>query len=134
MAFDTRSEEWRPSETVGGCGDHSDADLESIFSNWSYLAAVAWRGYEDLGCGVVVVTVASELADVSYVGGPQAEQYTRYVERYDPTRQLVIVVRHRSGEHAYLLSGVPAPPECASTGAIRSTTGSMYIAGNSLMQ
>ena len=99
MAFDTNgSEEWRSPGAAGLCGDHTDGDLDSIFSNWQYLAAVAWRGYQTLGCGTVVVNVSAELAEVSYAGGALPENYTRLVERYDPLEQLVIVVRHSTGE------------------------------------
>ena len=135
MAFETqRREGSSPSGTAGGCGDHTEGDLDSIFSNWNYLAAIAWRGYQDVGCGAVVVNVSSEIADVSYAGGTLAEQYTRYVERYDPFEQLVIVVRHPTGEHVYLLSGAPTPPECASTGAVRSLTTSVYVPGTGMVQ
>ncbi len=135
MAFESHGNEERYASTIaGGCGDHTDGDLDSIFSNWSYLAAIAWRGYQDIGCGAVVVNVATEIADVSYAGGGLADQYTRYIERYDPSEQVVIVVRHPTGEHVYMLSGAPSPPQCASSGAVRSLSTSIYVAGNSLVQ
>ena len=91
MGFEThRREGWTPSTTAAGCGDHTEGDLDSIFSNWCYLAALAWRGYQDVGCGAIVVNVSSDVADVSYAGGSPADHYTRYVERYDPSAQLVI--------------------------------------------
>ena len=108
MAFETSGNNgWVCTGAAGMCADHADSDLDSIFSNWQYLAAVAWRGYQMLGCGTVVVNVSDEVAEVSYAGGTLPENYTRLIERYDPFEQLVVVVRHTSGEHLYLLTGQP---------------------------
>ena len=135
MACEThRSEGWSPSGTAGGCGDHSEGDLDSIFSNWQYLAAVAWRGYQTLGCGTVVVNVSDEIADVSYAGGALPDSYTRLVERYDPFEQLVIVVRHSTGEQVYMLSGQPSPPECAETRDVRPMDANVYVPCSSVVQ
>jgi hypothetical protein len=128
MACETSgSEGWGSTGVAGVCDDHTDGDLDSIFSNWQYLAAVAWRGYQTLGCGTVVVSVSDEIADVSYAGGALPENYTRLVERYDPFEQLVIVVRHSTGEHLYLLSGQPSPPECAGSRDVRAMNANVYV-------
>ncbi len=135
MAFETHgSEAWGSTGAGGLCSDHTDGDLDSIFSNWQYLAAVAWRGYQTLGCGTVVVNVCAEIADVSYVGGALPEHYTRLVERYDPLAQLVIVVRHSTGEHVYLLSGQPSPPECAERRNVRPVNANVYVPCGSMVQ
>ena len=63
MAFETHGSEVTTG-AVGVCADHTDGDLDSIFLNWQFLAAVAWRGYQGLGCGTVVVNVSDEIADV----------------------------------------------------------------------
>ena len=135
MAFETnRSDGWGRTGAVGLCGDHADGDLDSIFSNWQYLAAVAWRGYQTLGCGTVVVNVSDEIGDVSYASGPLPENYTRLIERYDPFEQLVIVVRHSTGEHLYLLSGEPSPPECAETRDVRPMNANVYVPCSHVVQ
>jgi hypothetical protein len=127
------SAEWGAA-SVAGLNEHADCDLDAIFSNWQFLAAVAWRGYEELGCGVVVVTVSAGCGAVSYVGRTVPASYTRLVERYDPFAELVIVVRHASVEHVYLLRGQPAPPDCAETHCVRSMRTSVYVRGGSLLQ
>jgi hypothetical protein len=87
-------------------------DMDAIFSNWQLLAAVGWRGYQAQGCGAVVVTVAGEAAGIAYAGGTPSATYARFVEGYDPLEQIVVVVRHETGEHAYVLKGWPSPREC----------------------
>ena len=100
--------------TVGvGRSDQTSGDFEAIFDNWSYLAAVAWRGYDNFGCGAVVVSVADGCADVAYASGSLPESYAHLVATYDPLEEVVIVVRHAEGEQAYRLSGRPTPRECA---------------------
>ena len=134
MAFDTNgSEAWGSMVATGLC-DHTDGDLDSIFSNWQYLAAVAWRGYHTLGCGTVVVNVSEEIAEVSYAGGALPDNYTRLVERYDPLEQLVVVVRHSTGEQIYMLSGEPPPPACAETRDVRPMDANVYVPCSRLVQ
>ena len=135
MAFETNgSEGWGGTGAAGLCSDHTEGDFDSIFSNWQYLAAIAWRGYQTLGCGTVVVNVSAEIAEVSYTGGALPENYTRFVERYDPFEQLVIVVRHATGEHVYLLSGEPSPPECAETRDVPPMNANVYVPCSSIVQ
>ena len=90
-------------------------DMDAIFANWQLLAAVGWRGYQTDGCGAVVVTVADDNAGVAYASGAATASYTRFVERYDPLEQIVVVVRHPTGEHTYVLNGWPSPRECCET-------------------
>ena len=119
MAYETYgSEESEDPGATAVCRDHMDGDLDAIFLNWQFLAAAGWRGFQTLGCGAVVVNLSAEYANVSYASGMLAENYTRFVERYDPRQQLVIVVRHATGEHAYLLNGQPPPQECFETGSL----------------
>ena len=133
MTFDAYSKEGT-TEIGAGCDDHTDGDLDSIFLNWQFLAAVAWRGYETLGCGTVVVNVSAERADVTYAGGALPESYTRFVERYDPLEQLVVVVRHSTAEHIYLLSGRPSPRECAAVGGVPPLNANIYVPSHPVVQ
>jgi hypothetical protein len=135
VAFETHgSEGWGVTEAAAPCGDHTDADLDSIFLNWQFLGAVAWRGYQALGCGTVVVDVSDERVAVSYAGGALPETYTRFVERYDPLEELVIVVRHATGEHVYLLSGRPSPQACTETGSAHPMYGNLHAPSVSVIQ
>ncbi len=93
-------------------------DMDAIFCNWQLLAAVGWKGYEALGCGAVVVTVTDDNGGITYAGGTPSASYARFVEGYDPLEQIVVVVRHENGEHAYVVNGWPSPRECCETAPV----------------
>ncbi len=108
------------------CDDHVHCDMDAIFSNWQFLAAVAWRGYQTHGCGAVVVSLAIECADVAYASGALPASYARFVERYDPLEQIVVVVRHHADEHVYVMNGWPSPQKCFEAGAVHTMNASLY--------
>ncbi|HUI24474.1 MAG TPA: hypothetical protein VL403_00205 [Candidatus Kryptonia bacterium] len=113
--------------TVGvGRSDQTSGDFEAIFANWPYLAAVAWRGYDNSGCGAVVVSVAEGCADVAYASGSLPSSYAHLVAAYDPLEEVVIVVRHSESEQAYRLSGRPTPRECAEQAVTYTTSANLY--------
>jgi len=109
-----------------GSDDQMSGDFDAIFANWQYLAAVAWRGYENYGCGAVVVSVAVDCADVTYASGSLPESYARLVAAYNPLDEVVIVVRHADGEQAYRLGGLPTPRECAAQASHYATSANLY--------
>ncbi len=100
------------------CDQQTRFDMDAIFANWQFLAAVGWRGYEAEGCGAVVVTVAGEDAGVAYASGAATASYAHFVEHYDPVEQIVVVVRHSTGEQTYMLNGWPSPRECCETAPV----------------
>jgi hypothetical protein len=90
----------------------AEGDLDSIFENWQYLAALAWEGYLTQGPGAVVVTLAGPQADVEYSSAVPPACHARLVEHYDPAEQVVVVVRRYDREQVYVLTGRPAPRQC----------------------
>ncbi|HVN88095.1 MAG TPA: hypothetical protein VMW17_24900 [Candidatus Binatia bacterium] len=119
------SVELRTSE-IPTSDEQSVWDFDAIFSNWQFLAAVAWQGYLSDGPGVVVVSVADECADVGYMSGALPTGYGVLVEQYDPRKQIVVVVRHDGSERTYVLNGFPTPRDCFVAGAAPMTDLSVY--------
>ncbi len=118
MANESHTNECVAAKLPDRCDHQTRFDMDAIFANWQFLAAVGWRGYEAEGCGAVVVTVAGEDAGVAYASGAAMAPYSRSVERYHPLEQIVVVVRHQTGEHIYVLNGWPSPRECCETAAV----------------
>jgi hypothetical protein len=112
MAVEDRHENQQTASAAGRCGGYADDDLEAIFTNWPFLAALAWEGYLTQGEGAIVVTVAGVQADIGYCSAAPPACHAHLVERYNPNEQLVVVVRREGAECAYLVSGQPSPQEC----------------------
>jgi hypothetical protein len=117
MATESLHEEGQEPDAAGACRDHVEHDWKSIFHNWRFLAAIAWRGFETYGCGAVVVSVGAECADVAYAAGAVPASYAHLVARYNPREQ--IVVRHGADQHAYVVDGRPSPRECSAAESLR---------------
>jgi hypothetical protein len=126
MATLPYDEDLNEGTAAGAYPDDTERDLDNIFSNWHVLAALAWQGYATRGCGAVVVSLAVECADVAYTSGILPRAYARYVDRYNPREQIVVVVRHPDGEQVYLLTGHPTPRDCFEQSVAQPTTADLY--------
>lgn len=111
MATDQTFDQGSAAHATSALSEQVQCDLDAIFHNWCYLAALAWEGYVTAGRGTIIVDVGAEEAGVTYCGGTMAGR-AAYVECYDPRREVVLVVRHPHGEETYWLPGHPSPPEC----------------------
>jgi hypothetical protein len=92
-------------------GSHHSCELEAILEDWQALAATGWEGFVTQGRGCVIVTVNADSVTFDYSVSAPCSCHAHYVEQYDPTAQLVIVVRRPHGQRVHCLSGSPTPPE-----------------------
>jgi len=87
------------------------SDLDAILYDWRRLAALGWYGFVTSGRGVVVVSLGTRGPALGFEPGPPCRCHARWVSAYDPTEEVLIVVRRGDQEWIYRLGGWPTPPE-----------------------
>ncbi len=105
--------------------DPTDACTAAAVALWEPLAAAAWRHYERLGKGILLIDEGQLRAgsDVApgYVPGsiiPRGDDFRPLLHAYDPTREILLLVRRVDGEEILLRleaagDSRPGPEACA---------------------
>ena len=102
-----------------------DACTAAAVALWEPLAAAAWRHYERLGKGILLIDEDQLQAGGDPAPGfvpssiiPRGDDFRPLLHAYDPTREILLLVRRVDGEEILLrlestADTRPAPETCA---------------------
>jgi hypothetical protein len=100
------------------------ADIAYIKDNWAVLAAEAWSGWVERGCGAMLIDLGSGLAPLAgyrtqlaanrHACGWPSPAIAAQIQQYDPRCEVIILVlRNDQTLMAYRLASVALPPPMA---------------------
>ena len=100
------------------------ADIAYIKANWAVLAAEAWSGWVEHGCGAMLIDLGSGLSPLAgyrtrlaanrHASGWPSAAIAAQVQHYDPQSEIIILVlRNDQTLMAYRLGSTALPPPVA---------------------
>ena len=100
------------------------ADIAYIKDNWAVLAAEAWIGWVERGCGAMLIDLGSGLAPLAgyctqlaanrHASGWPSAAIAAQVQQYDPSCEVIILVlRNDQTLMTYRLASTVLPPPVA---------------------
>src|SRR4051812_32104980 len=100
------------------------ADMAYIKDNWAVLAAEAWSGWVERGCGAMLIDLGSGMAPLAvyrtqlpanrHASGWPSSAIAAQIQQYDPRCEIIILVlRNDQTLMAYRLASQALPPPVA---------------------
>jgi hypothetical protein len=100
------------------------ADIAYIKDNWAVLAAEAWTGWVEHGCGAMVIDLGSGLAPLAgyrtqlsvnrHASGWPSAAIAAQIQQYNPQCEVIILVlRNDQTLLVYRLASAALPPPIA---------------------
>ena len=100
------------------------ADIAYIKDNWAVLAAEAWSGWVERGCGAMLIDLGSGLAPLAgyrtqlsangHASGWPSAATAAQIQQYNPQCEVIfLVLRNDQTLMAYRLASAALPPPVA---------------------